>query len=97
MSAMAASYSGSTPLFGVIEPFVLAFCWSNACCTEDKMSHFNQVTHISLDKVFVSVYAITETNTTHAKYRTSGEGSSPCFGSNGTLLCGRTLRCLIKL
>ena len=34
---------------------------------------------IHLDKVFVSVYAITETNTTYAEYGTSDRGSSPCF------------------
>ena len=47
---------------------------------------------VLVDNVFVSVYAITETNTTAAKFGTSGEGSSPCFGSNGTLLCGRTCK-----
>ena len=50
-----------------------------------------------LDKVFVSVYAITETNTTPAKLRICGRGSSPCFQGIGTLLRGRDMKCYIKL
>ena len=52
---------------------------------------------LPLDKVFVSVYAITETNTTYAKYGTSGRGSSHCLFSSGTLLCRRDLKCHIQL
>ena len=48
-------------------------------------------------KVFVSVYASTETNTTAAHFGTNGKGSNLFFLSNGTLLRGRTLRCHNKL
>ena len=50
-----------------------------------------------LDKVFVSVYAITETNTHPAYFRICCGGSSYCFESNGTLLCGRNMKCHMKL
>ena len=50
-----------------------------------------------IDKIFVSVYAITETKTTAAKSRISVRGSSYCFESNRSLLCGRDMKCHIKL
>ena len=50
-----------------------------------------------LDKVFVSVYVSTETNTNVAKSRTTGGGSRPCFECRGTLLCGRSLYCHTEL
>ena len=50
-----------------------------------------------LDKVFVSVYAITETNTNPAKIRISGRGSSHCFVSSRTLLCRRGWKCHFTL
>ena len=50
-----------------------------------------------LDKVFVSVYAITETNTNPVKSRISGRGSSGCFVSSRTLLYRREWKCHITL
>ena len=50
-----------------------------------------------IDKVFVSVYAITETKTTAAKSLISARGSSHCFVTSRTLLCGRGLRQHIEL
>ena len=56
-----------------------------------------EVAVFPLDKVFVSVYAITETNTNPANFRTCCGGSSHCFENNGTLLCGRGMKCHINL
>ena len=50
-----------------------------------------------LNKVFVSVYVITETNRTPKKYWTSRRGTNPCFQYSGTLLCGRDLKCHIEV
>ena len=55
---------------------------------------------VQVDKVFVSVYVITETNTTAAKSWTNDRGSNPCnpcFECSGSLQCGRDLRCHIEL
>ena len=59
--------------------------------------HFSVFVVVNLDKVFVSVYAITETNTSPEKSWIRGRGSSHCFVSSRTLLCRMGWKCHITL